>query len=202
MNLFFDRLGVMKKLLGIIILGLFLITPSQADDIRDFQIEGMSIGDSLLDYMSEEEIKKNEIIDVYKDNKFILSLNNKSSENYDEITIAYKSKDKKYKIYGMSGIIDFGNDIKGCYKKQKEIEESLTSLFDKLGRKHWGVLKLNVEGDGSTYKPITYDIDDGGRLSNACYHYADDPQIDHLKMSLYSKEYRNYISFEAVEDKN
>ena len=48
----------MKKLLGIVVLGLFLITPSQADDIRDFQIEGMSIGDSLLDYMSEKEIKE------------------------------------------------------------------------------------------------------------------------------------------------
>ena len=47
----------MKKLLGILVLGLFLITPSQADDIRDFQIEGMSIGDSLLDYFGEDKIK-------------------------------------------------------------------------------------------------------------------------------------------------
>ena len=31
---------------------------SKADDIRDFQIEGMSIGDSLLDFMSEAEIKQ------------------------------------------------------------------------------------------------------------------------------------------------
>jgi len=46
----------MKKLLGILVLDLFLITPSQADDVRDFQIEGMSIGDSLLDYFSEKEI--------------------------------------------------------------------------------------------------------------------------------------------------
>ena len=51
----------MKKLLSILFLGLFLITPSQADDIRDFQIEGISIGDSLLDYFSEEEIKKNTV---------------------------------------------------------------------------------------------------------------------------------------------
>ena len=49
----------MKKLLGILVLGLFLITPSQADDIRDFQIEGMSIGDSLLDYYPEKLVKKN-----------------------------------------------------------------------------------------------------------------------------------------------
>ena len=28
-----------------------------ADDIQDFEIEGISIGDSLLSYLSEEEIK-------------------------------------------------------------------------------------------------------------------------------------------------
>ena len=44
-----------KKLLRIVVLGLFLITPSHADDIRDFQIEGISIGDSLLDYFSEKK---------------------------------------------------------------------------------------------------------------------------------------------------
>ena len=49
----------MKKFLGILILILTLQTPSQADDIQDFQIEGMSIGDSALDYFSEEEIKNN-----------------------------------------------------------------------------------------------------------------------------------------------
>ena len=47
----------MKKLLAIVVLSLCFITPSQADDIRDFQIEGMSIGDSLLDYFSEKDIK-------------------------------------------------------------------------------------------------------------------------------------------------
>ena len=52
----------MKKLLGIIVLGLFLITPTQADDIRNFQIEGMSVGDSALDYFTKEEIKNNESV--------------------------------------------------------------------------------------------------------------------------------------------
>ena len=47
----------MKKFLGILVLGLFIITPSWADDISDFEIEGMSVGDSLLDYFSESKIK-------------------------------------------------------------------------------------------------------------------------------------------------
>jgi len=59
----------MKKLLGILVLGLFLITPSQADDIKDFEIEGMSIGDSLLDYFSANEIKNNKK-DYYTNDKF------------------------------------------------------------------------------------------------------------------------------------
>ena len=48
----------MKKLLAILILVLTLQTPSWADDIRDFQIEGMSIGDSALDFFSAAELKK------------------------------------------------------------------------------------------------------------------------------------------------
>jgi len=47
----------MKKLSTYLFLILFSFqTLSLADDISDFQIEGMSIGDSLLDYFSEEEI--------------------------------------------------------------------------------------------------------------------------------------------------
>ena len=51
----------MKKFLAILILIFTLPTPSQADDIRDFQIEGMSVGDSLLDFMTENEIEKNKL---------------------------------------------------------------------------------------------------------------------------------------------
>ena len=48
----------MKKLLGIVILGLLLSFNANADDTRDNQIEEISIGDSLLKYYSEKDIKK------------------------------------------------------------------------------------------------------------------------------------------------
>ena len=44
-----------------------------ADDISDFQIEGISIGDNLLDYFSEDEIKKNYRSHYYKYKKDNLS---------------------------------------------------------------------------------------------------------------------------------
>ena len=48
----------MKKLLLILILTLSFQSLAKADDISDFQIEGMSIGDSALDYFTKDEITK------------------------------------------------------------------------------------------------------------------------------------------------
>ena len=46
----------MRIFLSILILIFNFQSWTIADDIRDFQIEGMSIGDSLLDFLSEDEI--------------------------------------------------------------------------------------------------------------------------------------------------
>ena len=59
----------MRIFLTVLILIFSLQSWTKADDISDFQIEGMSIGDSLLDYFSEKEIKKN-LVTYYKDNTF------------------------------------------------------------------------------------------------------------------------------------
>ena len=49
----------MKRLSLYLFLILFTLqTPSLADDISDFEIEGMSLGDSLLNYFSLTEINK------------------------------------------------------------------------------------------------------------------------------------------------
>ena len=46
----------MKKILTIIFLNLFVIYPSQAEDIREFQIEGISIYDSLTKFISKNKL--------------------------------------------------------------------------------------------------------------------------------------------------
>ena len=96
----------MKKLLGILVLGLFLITPSQADDIRDFQIEGMSVGDSLLDYFSKDEIEKNKKDAFSWNEKFFTIQFYKHSrlETFDSVTATVKANDKKYIIYAMKNL--------------------------------------------------------------------------------------------------
>ena len=48
----------MNRLILILILTLSFQSWSCADDIRDFEIEGISLGDSLLDFYTKEEIDK------------------------------------------------------------------------------------------------------------------------------------------------
>ena len=45
---------------------------TKADDISEFEMEGISIGDSLLDYFKEEEIKENKQISQYPNDEYIL----------------------------------------------------------------------------------------------------------------------------------
>ena len=185
----------MKKLSTYLFLFLFSFSaPSFADDIRDFQIEGMSIGDSLLDYMSEEEIKEN-VGYVYPDKKFTYSIYNKSSEIYDEVGIEYKSKDKTYKIHGVQGLIDFPNNIEGCYKKQDEIEKEISSMFTESKKENFGIVTNPNRAEGSTYKPIYFDFNNGTRATIECYHYSDVPQDDHLKITVNSKQLTEYIDY-------
>ena len=56
-----------------------------AEDISDFEIEGMSIGDSLLDYMNEDEIKFYQSADHFfksKSNQRIILMTTKASISY------------------------------------------------------------------------------------------------------------------------
>ena len=192
----------MKKLLGIMVLGLlFISTPSLADDIRDFQIEGMSLGDSLLDYVSEEEIKESHVPNVYDDKDYLVSLLFKPSLVYDYLTVTYKPKDNKYKIYGLAGLLDFPNNIEGCYKKQVEIVEVISKEFDKIKKVEWGILVFD-EVDKSTYKPVTFVDKNGNGLSISCYHYPNKPENDNLKTAMDSEEFKKYITFTAVEATN
>ena len=112
----------MKKLL--ILLVLLFSSAVFADDISDFQIEGISIKDSMLDFLSEKQIKNN-TKDFYRTDDFIpvqIEVSYFNSEMYDVIEFNYKSGYKNYIIYSVCGL-NYPKDINDCYKAQKEILE-------------------------------------------------------------------------------
>ena len=127
----------MKTLLTLFVL--FFSASVYADDISDFQIEGISIGDSALDFFSEKHIKRNEQ-DYYKDKKFTLVENVKLSfeyTNYDIVNFNYKTDDKNYIIHNISGKIDYDNNIDECLIKMDQI-----ILADDVMIMNWNLFRL------------------------------------------------------------
>ena len=153
-----------------------------------------------MDYMSEEEIKEN-VVFVYKDKKFTVSMYNKSSEIYDSVGITYKSNDKKYKIYEVQGLIDFPNNIENCYEKQDEIEKEISSMFDEIKKEDWGILIFDKE-EGSTYRPIVYEDNNGDAIQIGCFYYPNAHQDNHLKITMDLNEFKEYLKEDAVPANN
>ena len=191
---------MMKKFLAILILIFTLQTPSQADDIIDFQIEGMSIGDSLLDYFSKEEIKQAENNPaLIGDEKFIIIFSPSQSEIYDQVQITYKFKDKKYLIHSLEGKLEFKNNIKGCDKKMKEISNEVKDMFkdveitEAVDKIHDGDESGKSTTTGTFFLFKSKDYVDIYCTDWSTEMYEKEGWIDDLTVTLGSSEYRNFL---------
>jgi len=121
----------MKKLLAILILILTLPTPSLADDIRDFQIEGMSIGDSALDFLSEGEITRKKYYAYPLKEYYQTSFNINNSEEYTSVQISIKEGDKDFIISSIEGGIHPIN-FSECKERKKNIEKDILAMLPNL----------------------------------------------------------------------
>ena len=194
----------MKKFLAILILIFTLQTPSWADDIRDFQIEGMSIGDSLLDYFSKQQIISNKVDYSYKNNDFysVKFDNLISSETYDGGEVYLKTNDENYIIYHIFGAISFDNkNINDCYKKKDSIVAELSSLFIDAKKIDYGTYAHPTDKTGeSKISSVYFEFKSGDEVSVVCYNWSkelDKVYRDHLAVSLNSEEYSYWINNKA-----
>ena len=90
----------MKVFIAVLVLIFSLQSLTKANDIKDFEIEGISIGDSVLEYYTKKEIKEN-IKQYTKDKTYsLVEIHPFKSEIYDALQLHYKTNDKKYIITG------------------------------------------------------------------------------------------------------
>ena len=184
----------MKKFLIILILIFTLPTPSQADDIRDFQIEGMSIGDSLLDHFSEEKIKKLKKYFYPKSKKYYYIEYKQGLEIYDAVSVHIENNDKKYIITSIKGLLDFPEKIKECKKKKKELEKEISSFLEKSKEESYD---WNYP-DGKGKSSITNFKTAGGKIRIWCTDFKKSTRyIDHLGLSIAPTKHLNWIYDEA-----
>lgn len=174
--------------------------PSHADDIRDFQIEGMSIGDSLLNYFSKDQIKNAPTYDHTntnaKSDKFY-EARFKKIGNYEEVLFSLKKNDQSFIIYSIQGVEKYENNISDCYKKIKTIADELKSLFKDIKKKE-GKFPHKADKTGkSIIKYINYEFKSGDSVSIQCYDWTKKMGYwDNLRISILSKEFLYWTYYE------
>jgi len=189
----------MKRLLLILILTFSFQTLAKADDLSDFEIEGMSIGDSVLDFFSKDEILNSPKSNAYKNNDYITATflrDIDKSDSYDEVTLSYKSNDKKYTIVGASGVLYFKNNHLKCYKKQDKIINEIKVLFpnDEIIKV---TNKLRGLTDGSNTKQAYLKLTNGF-IGVQCKKFGIDAKkkwnsINNLKVDIFTTRYNDWL---------
>ena len=191
----------MKTLIAVIILIFSFQSLSKADDIRDFQIEGMSIGDSLLDYMSKEEIK----IEIEESKKLYPNKSKNFSEiywynetdNYNYLSFIIKNDESKsnkkyiiYAIYGKKHMV-----LKECLELKKNIAEEFEIMFPNTERRN-SEFSPDFSTDLDPFKKSKiyysyFEFDTKDEIAVECYDYSkyleDKGRKDGLNISLASK---------------
>ena len=195
----------MRVLIIFFVLIFNLQSLTKADDISDFEIEGMSIGDSLLDYFSKNEINQAKQDTQYpgSDRYIIITLNNLDRfEIYDSVQIDYKKNDSKYVIASLMGMLSFHDNIEDCYKKQKTIVSEIEMLFSKAKKKEGKQTKTFDKTGESTSYLYEFHLSGGDVIQISCDDWSDKMSKkhnlnDHLGVSVMSKDLVNFLYNEA-----
>ena len=205
----------MKKILGIVVLGLLVSTNAYADDIKDLEIESMSIGDSALNYFTESQLEDGEL-DWFNYSYKEYSTSLLSGKGiYDWFKISYKSDDDNFIIEGLAGIlVKKKYDDDKCNKELDTVALDISELFKntKQGKKQLYKVIYNPReifqkpdpSGKSIVSSISFDFKDEGKIILSCYNMdkatnqIDSPikdinQFDTFRIDARSKTLTHYL---------
>ena len=190
----------------VFILALVLIFSLQswtkADDISDFEIEGISVGDSLLDYFPKEVILERMLTD-YASKKFSRLDSFKEDDAnfinytiYDGMQFHFKTKDKKFIIYSLSAINAYWDNVSECYIEKKEIIEDLKALFPNTRYRFYEKEPHADDPSGkSLVEEFYFDFNNGETARVACFDWSEEIGYwDHLRITVITNEHVKLIN--------
>ena len=179
---------------------------TKAADISEFEIEGMSLGDSALNYFNEKELTNKDDVYYYKSktNK-LFKFQTKSYRVYEKpkkfliyenIELHFKRDDPQYIIKSISGVLYFRNDLNGCLKKKDQIVSDISNSFKSVAKSEIDLEPwLDYDPTGNTKTAHTYfDFKSGSYIEISCYDWSDEitkekKWQDHLKVILKDRDF-------------
>ena len=212
LNLFYNILTWFKlgaRLINMrifhIILILFLSTlcSLRADEVKKFEIEQITVGESLLNHMTKDQILnklKSKNTYFYPNKSFAtFGYIPDNLELYDDVGVIIKPNDENYIIYALEGTIYFRE--KSCEQKQIEISNDLKNFFEKDRYTFNEALNLNYIGDETGESKVNYfdfNFNDGSAVRVICWklgqNFKAKGYINRLVVAANSRLFMKYIN--------
>ena len=161
------------KILPILLI-LFFSSSLIADDISEFEIEGMSIGDSLLNFFSETKIYESIIDYPYKDDEFVdvEIYDSRVFNTYEAMQITFKRYDSKFIIYGLTGFNFYDENIDECFNQVDRVSKEINNLFKYTDRED---KKQKHKGDPSgksVVKTVEFWFENNDVVTVECWDWS------------------------------
>ena len=173
---------------------------AKADDITEFEIEGMSIGDNLLNHISKNNIEKL-TENYYKDNLYtaitVFPYDNTrlKFETYDAVVLNFLTNDTNYELQAISGIIIYEENIIDCTKKSDQIDAEFKKFFVNTE-----VENNNFEGVFGNVTSVEFKFKNEDMVIVGCYDYMPhESHTDHLRVSIDRKKFLVWVEEKAYK---
>ena len=180
-----------------------------ADDISDYKIEKISVGDSLLEFYSKTTINKNLDTESNKLNKdktfYSVTIEDKKFEKYDLIQIYLKTNDADFSIYSIAGATYFKEDISKCHSLKDTIVNEISQTLKNTKKTDYGTYPHGSDPSGkSLVNSIYFDFqDDQGEgvdyIAVGCTDWSENFEqtykfSDNLRVIIANKEFDFWIN--------
>ena len=191
----------MRIFITALILIISLQSWTKADDISEFEIEGMSVGDSALNFFSKKQIEANKYFAYPLKDYFQSFIMTPDSQMYTSIQFSIKNGDKDFIIASIEGGVH-PIEFNKCKKRKKIIEKEILEVFPDLTNVIYGEERKMWSDPDS--KEITTDIyintsfTDGGAIRILCVDRSkrieeEKGWVDSLRVIANSKEFNIFI---------
>ena len=192
----------MRIFITILVLIFSLQTEIKSDDIKDFEIEGISIGDSALNFFNIDAIRNNTYEYPNKKYKRVQNDDYDFFKIYDAVDFHYKNNDKKYIIESLSGVLIYNKNIEQCENKMDQIISEMESIFSEDVIKSQKTTFIhpspkNIDGK-SKVTAVYFTLPSGDEIDVACYDFSvAHGSQDHLNLSMQKKSFAIWLEKEA-----
>ena len=190
----------MRIFLTVLVLIFSFQSWTKADDIKDFEIEGMSIGDSALKYYDKETIISSIKETAYFDDGFYDASLDSNDDKYEYYTLSFKKLDSKYIIYSLTGINNM--NFKDCVQKKETVVKDIKQTLQNFKENNYK--DFYQKKFGKSFAVITDFIFQDGSIRIWCDNFDKDHEIakmwnNSLNIDVSSEEFLLWLNTKAYK---